>query len=317
MIIPKIAFLFPGQGSQTVGMCRALAAQDPDAKAIFEEADRIMPGLSARCFDGPADELNRTEWTQPALLTAGVAVWQTLQRRGLRPDVVAGHSLGEYSALVAAGALPFETALRLVRQRARFMQEAVPQGQGLMAAVLGLDATTVEQVCKDAAHSSGKVVAPANLNGAGQIVIAGETAGVEAASALAKERGAKRVIVLPVSVPSHCQLMEPASRRLKDELDRAAWRDLSVPLITNVDAEPVRTASAARAALVRQLSNPVRWEASVSRMAADGVKYFVEVGPGRVLTGLVKRIVKEVTLLGVETPEEVEAAVGALPRPAA
>ncbi|MEW6325323.1 MAG: ACP S-malonyltransferase [Nitrospirota bacterium] len=307
--MPKIALLFPGQGSQAVGMCRALAERIPEAKTVFDEADRLLPGLSSRCFDGPAEELNRTEWTQPALLTAGVAVWQTLQRRGLRPDVAAGHSLGEYSALVAAGALTFEAALRLVRQRARFMQEAVPPGQGLMAAVLGLDGAAVAQVCKDAARSSGQVVTPANVNGAGQVVIAGLKAAVEAAMALAKARGARRVVVLPVSVPSHCPLMEPASLRLKTELDGVAWRELAVPVVTNVDAQPVRTAGAAKDALVRQLANPVQWEASVQRMADDGVNCFVEAGPGRVLTGLVKRIVKDATLLSVETPEEMEAAI--------
>ena len=314
MIMPTVAFLFPGQGSQAVGMCRPLAERFPEARAVFAEADRVIPGLSARCFDGPAEELNRTEWTQPALLTASTAVWQTLQRRGLRPDVVAGHSLGEYSALVAAGALSFEAALRLVRQRARFMQEAVPQGQGLMAAVLGLEESAVEALCREAAEATRGVVTPANLNGGGQIVIAGEKGAVEAAVALAKARGARRVVVLPVSVPSHSPLMEPASRRLRGELDRAEWRELSVPLVTNVDAEPVTTAAAARSALVRQLSNPVRWEASVRRMAADGARAFVEVGPGRVLSGLVKRIVQEVTLLAIETPEEVEAAVSALGR---
>jgi [acyl-carrier-protein] S-malonyltransferase len=307
-----VAFLFPGQGSQAVGMCRALAERYPEAMAVFEEADRVVAGLTARCFDGPAEELNRTEWTQPALLTAGVAVWETLQRRGLRPDVVAGHSLGEYSALVAAGALPFAAAVRLVRQRARFMQEAVPEGEGLMAAVIGLDEPTVEQLCRAAAD--GGVVAPANLNGGGQIVIAGGRAPVEAAVALAKERGAKRVVVLPVSVPSHCALMEPASRRLREELERVSWSDPAVAVVTNVDATPVRTAVEARSALIRQLSNPVRWEASVRRMAAEGVQTFIEVGPGRVLSGLVRRIVKEATLFSVQTPEEVEAVVGAAQR---
>ncbi|MBI3622305.1 MAG: ACP S-malonyltransferase [Nitrospirae bacterium] len=309
--MPKIAWLFPGQGSQTVGMCRALAEREPAAMAVFDEADRVLPGVKERCFSGPVEELNRTEWTQPALLTAGAAVWQTLHRRGLRADVVAGHSLGEYTALVAAGALPFDAALRLVRQRARFMQEAVPQGAGLMAAVLGLEEEAVRDVCRAAAESARGVVTPANLNGGGQIVIAGEKAAVEAAVALAKVRGARRVVMLPVSVPSHCPLMEPAGRRLQGELDAVAWRDLSVPLVTNVDAEPVRTADAAKSALVRQLANPVRWEASIRRMAADGVQCFIEVGPGRVLTGLVKRIAKDAQLLSVEQPEELDAAVQA------
>jgi len=311
MIMPKIAWLFPGQGSQTVGMCRALAEREPAAMAVFDEADRLLPGLKARCFSGPAEELNLTEWTQPALLTAGAAVWQTLHRRGLRPDLVAGHSLGEYTALVAAGALSFEAALRVVRQRALFMQDAVPQGLGLMAAVLGLEEEAVRRVCRAAAAATGSVVAPANLNGGGQIVIAGGKAAVEAAAGLAKQEGARRVVMLPVSVPSHCPLMEPAGRRLREELDRVTWHDLSVPLVTNVDAEPVRAAGAAKEALVRQLANPVRWEASILRMTADGVGMFVELGPGRVLTGLVKRIVKEARLLSVERPEEMDAVVQA------
>ena len=306
MIMPKIAWLFPGQGSQAVGMCRALAEAEPAAMAVFDEADRVLPGLKARCFSGPVEELNQTVWTQPALLTAGAAVWQTLHRRGLRPDVVAGHSLGEFTALVAAGALSLEAAVHMVRQRAQFMQEAVPQGRGLMAAVLGLDEEAVQRVCRAAADATQGVVAPANLNGGGQIVIAGEKSAVEAAAALAKTEGARRVVMLPVSVPSHCPLMEPASRRLRDELDRAEWRDLSVPLMTNVDAEPVRTAESAKSALIRQLANPVRWEASIRRMAADGVGVFIEVGPGRVLTGLVKRIVREAQLFSVEQPEELE-----------
>lgn len=296
-------------------MCRALAEREPVAMALFDEADRLLPGLRECCFSGPAEELNRTEWTQPALLTAGAAVWQTLHRRGLRPDLVAGHSLGEYTALVAAGALSFETAVRVVRQRALFMQEAVPQGRGLMAAVLGLDEEAVLRVCRAAAESSQGVVTPANLNGGGQIVIAGEKAAVEAAAELAKRAGARRVIMLPVSVPSHCPLMEPASRRLRDELDRVAWHELSVPVVTNVDAEPVRTSDDAKSALVRQLANPVQWEASIRRMIADGVGLFIEVGPGRVLTGLVKRIAKDARLLSVEEPDEVDEVVRACAGP--
>jgi [acyl-carrier-protein] S-malonyltransferase len=311
MIMPKIAWLFPGQGSQTVGMCRLLAEREPAAMALFDEADRLLPGLKERCFSGPVEELNRTEWTQPALLTAGTAVCQTLHRRGLRPDLMAGHSLGEYTALVAAGALSFEAALRVVRQRAIFMQESVPQGRGLMAAVLGLDEAAVQRVCRAASESSRGVVTPANLNGGGQIVIAGEKAAVEAAAELAKRAGARRVIMLPVSVPSHCPLMEPASRRLREELDRVAWHELSVPVVTNVDAEPVRTADAAKSALVRQLANPVQWEASIRRMTGDGVGLFIEVGPGRVLTGLVKRMAKDARLFSVEQPDEVDEVVQA------
>jgi [acyl-carrier-protein] S-malonyltransferase len=311
MIMPKIAWLFPGQGSQTVGMCRLLAEREPAAMVLFDEADRLLPGLKERCFSGPVEELNRTEWTQPALLTAGTAVCQTLHRRGLRPDLMAGHSLGEYTALVAAGALSFEAALRVVRQRAIFMQESVPQGRGLMAAVLGLDEAAVQRVCRAASESSRGVVTPANLNGGGQIVIAGEKAAVEAAAELAKRAGARRVIMLPVSVPSHCPLMEPASRRLREELDRVAWHELSVPVVTNVDAEPVRTADAAKSALVRQLANPVQWEASIRRMTGDGVGLFIEVGPGRVLTGLVKRMAKDARLFSVEQPDEVDEVVQA------
>ena len=297
-----IACLFPGQGSQAVGMGQALADAFPIAAATFAEADAALgESLSDLIFNGPAERLTLTENTQPAILTMSVAVWRVLHERGLSPAFVAGHSLGEYSAHVAAGTLAFADAVRLVRNRGRYMQEAVPVGQGAMAAILGLDEAGVTQACLDAAQ--GEVVSPANLNGPGQIVIAGSAAAVARASERAKALGAKRVIPLQVSAPFHCALMKPAEERLAPELRAAAAHDPRVPVVANVDAEPKRTAAAAIDALIRQVSSPVRWENVIQRLASEGVTRYVEVGPGKVLSGMVKKIAPGTTILNVEGPE--------------
>ncbi len=297
-----IACLFPGQGSQAVGMGQALADAFPIAAATFAEADAALgESLSDLIFNGPAERLTLTENTQPAILTMSVAVWRVLHERGLSPAFVAGHSLGEYSAHVAAGTLAFADAVRLVRNRGRYMQEAVPVGQGAMAAILGMDEAGVTQACLDAAQ--GEVVSPANLNGPGQIVIAGSAAAVARASERAKALGAKRVIPLQVSAPFHCALMKPAEERLAPELRAAAAHDPRVPVVANVDAEPKRTAAAAIDALIRQVSSPVRWENVIQRLASEGVTRYVEVGPGKVLSGMVKKIAPGTTILNVEGPE--------------
>ncbi|MCL4846501.1 MAG: ACP S-malonyltransferase [Acidobacteria bacterium] len=294
-----IAFVFPGQGSQKVGMGRALFDRDAVCRETFEEADAALgEPLSRLCFEGPEDQLVLTENTQPAILTVSVAACRLLLSRGLRPAFVAGHSLGEYSAHVAAGTVSFADALRIVRRRGRYMQEAVPVGAGAMAAVLGLDAERVAEACADAA--GGEVVSPANLNAPGQVVIAGSAAAVARAGERAKALGAKRVVPLPVSAPFHCALMAPAEARLAPELRALEARDPQVPVVANVDAEPKRDRAAALEALVAQVSRPVRWEDVVRRLASEGVRTYVEVGPGTVLTGLVRKIDREATVLSTE-----------------
>jgi [acyl-carrier-protein] S-malonyltransferase len=286
------AFIFPGQGSQYVGMGRALAQEHAVCRAVFAEADEALEEpLSRLCFEGPEDLLILTENTQPAILATSIAAYRLLVERGLRPDFVAGHSLGEYSAHVAAGTLAFADALRIVRRRGRYMQDAVPVGSGAMAAVLGLDAVRVAQACEEAAE--GEVVSPANLNMPGQVVIAGTKGAVERASARARALGAKRVMPLHVSAPFHCALMRPAEARLEPELRALPARDPRVPVIANVDATPKRTAAAAIDALVAQVSRPVRWEDVVRHLASEGVHTYVEVGPGHVLAGLVRKIDRE------------------------
>ncbi len=301
-----IAFVFPGQGSQTVGMGKALAEAFPICRETFEEADAAlgMP-LSATIFEGPADRLTLTEITQPAILTVSVAAWRLLESRGCRPAIVAGHSLGEYSAHVAAGTFSFADAVRTVHHRGRYMQEAVPVGTGAMAAILGGDEALVAQACVEAAD--GEVVSPANLNSPGQIVIAGATAAVARAGERAKALGAKRVIPLTVSAPFHCALMSPAQERLTPELRALATRDPRVPVVANVDAEPRYEAAASIEALIRQVSAPVRWEDSVRRLASEGVTAYVEVGPGTVLSGLIRKIAREATVLNLETPDQLAA----------
>ena len=304
------AFVFPGQGSQSVGMGRALADAFPEARATFDEADAALGWrLSDVIFEGPVERLTLTENTQPAILTMSVAAWRVLEARGFRPDIVAGHSLGEYSAHVAAGTLTFADAVRLVHHRGQYMQEAVPVGHGAMAAILGLDEDGVRAACDEAAQ--GEVVSPANLNAPGQIVIAGTAAAVARAGELAKARGAKRVIPLQVSAPFHCALMAPAEARLAPELQSVLAHDPRVPVVANVDAEPKVNAAAAIAALIRQVSSPVRWDATVRRLASDGVTAYGEVGPGTVLSGLIRKAARDAAVLNLDQPAGL-AAIAAL-----
>ena len=301
-----IAFIFPGQGAQKVGMGRALADAFPICRETFEEADAALGApLSQIIFDGPEDRLTLTENTQPAILAVSTAAARLLASRGLTPAFVAGHSLGEYSANVAAGTFAFADALRLVQRRGRYMQEAVPAGEGAMAAILGLDADAVAQACVEAAH--GEVVSAANLNGAGQVVIAGGRDAVARAGERARALGAKRVIPLAVSAPFHCALMKPAEDRLAPELRAIQAQAPRVPIVANVDAEPKRDARSAIEALVRQVSSPVRWEAVVRRLASEGVTTYVEVGPGTVLSGLVRKIHREATVVSFGSPDDLAA----------
>ena len=287
--MPKTAFLFPGQGSQKPGMGRELAENFPAARSVFEEADAALGfAISQLCFEGPEEDLKLTENTQPAILTCSVATLTVLREKGLEPDYVAGHSLGEYSALVAAGSLSFADAVRLVRRRGRYMQEAVPAGVGAMAAVMGLADGKLDEVCREAA--GGEVVSPANLNSPGQVVIAGHRGAVERAVELAKQAGARKAVLLQVSAPFHCALMQPAADRLAGDLDAVAMHDLRLPLVNNFCAQEISTASEAREGLKQQVANAVRWEESMRLLAARGVERFVEAGPGKVLTGLLRNI---------------------------
>lgn len=294
-----IAFVFPGQGAQKVGMGRVLAERFPESRAVFDAADAALgEPLSQLCFEGPDERLVLTENTQPAILAASIAAFARLTALGLSPAFVAGHSLGEYSANVAAGTLAFADALRIVRRRGQFMQEAVPVGAGAMAAILGLAADVVEQACREAAE--GDVVSPANVNGAGQVVIAGSAPAVARAGERAKSLGAKRVIPLNVSAPFHCALMLPAEARLAPELRALTVSDPRVPIVANVDAQPRLDGAGAVEALVAQVSRPVRWEAVVQCLASKGVRTYVEVGPGTVLSGLIRKIDREATVYSTE-----------------
>jgi [acyl-carrier-protein] S-malonyltransferase len=301
-----IAFIFPGQGSQKVGMGRALYDAYPVCRDTFQEADAALgEPLSRLCFDGPEEQLTLTENQQPAILTVSTAAGRLLESLGVQPAFVAGHSLGEYTANVAAGTFQFADAVRTVRRRGRYMQEAVPVGTGAMAAILGLDADKVAQACADAAQ--GDVVSPANINGAGQVVIAGAAAAVARAGEQAKALGARRVVPLQVSAPFHCAMMMPAQERLAPELRTLSTRTPRVPIVANVDAEPKRTASEAIEALVSQVSSPVRWEDVVRRLASEGVTTYVEVGPGTVLSGLVRKIHRDATVLSFGSPDDLAA----------
>jgi [acyl-carrier-protein] S-malonyltransferase len=294
----NIAFLFPGQGSQAVGMGKELAEKYPAARKTFEEADGALGyKLSQLCFEGPEDQLRLTEITQPAILTASVAVFRVLAEKGLRPGFVAGHSLGEYSAHVAAGTISFGDAVRTVRNRGKYMQEAVPVGVGAMAAILGMDLEKVTGVCNDAAQ--GDVCEPANINSAEQIVISGHKVAIERATKLASERGAKRAILLQVSAPFHCSLMKPAKDRLTADLGALTFQKPAVRVACNVDAALLDNADRSRDALVRQVTGAVKWEQSIRLLIAQGVQTFVEVGPGKVLCGLMRQIDRSKTALNV------------------
>ena len=285
----KTAFLFPGQGSQFAGMGKSLAGAFAAARLIFEEADQALGfPLSKLCFEGPDEDLKLTENTQPALLAVSVAAFRVLQEKGCRPDYVAGHSLGEYSALVAAGALRFADALQLVRKRGRYMQEAVPPGVGAMAALLKLPAGALDRILAEAAQ--GEVVSAANLNSPDQVVIAGHKGAVERAMELAKAAGARRAVLLPVSAPFHCALMKPAQQRMGRELETTAFRDLQCPLVNNWRAREIRAGAEARQGLYEQIPNPVRWLDTIRYLAAQGVERYIEAGAGAVLTGLMRNI---------------------------
>jgi [acyl-carrier-protein] S-malonyltransferase len=309
-----IAFVFPGQGAQKVGMGQSLAARFPVYRETFEEADAALgDSLSTLCFEGPEERLLLTENTQPAILAMSVAVCRLVESHGIRPVMAAGHSLGEYSAHVTAGTLSFADALRTVRRRGRYMQDAVPVGDGAMAAILGLDAAGVALACEQAeAALPGQVVTPANLNAPGQVVIAGHAAAVARAGEFAKALGAKRAIGLAVSAPFHCPLMKPAEARLAPELRALDVHAPRVPVVANVDAEPKREARAAIEALIQQVSMPVRWEDVVRRLVREGARTFVELGPGSVLAGLIKKIDRSVTVMSVDDPDSLASALSVL-----
>jgi len=297
----ETCFVFPGQGSQYVGMGRDMYERYEEAKRVFDRASEVLGyDVASLCFNGPEEELNRTVRTQPCILTVSIAIYRVIEKIGVRPSVVAGHSLGEYSALVAAGVLDLDNALFLTEKRGQFMQEASPEGKGLMAAILGLKRREVDDICLSV--KSGYVV-PANYNCPGQIVIAGEKKAVEEAIALAREAGAKRAITLSVSVPSHCALMAEASKRLASLLDEIEFRNPSVPIVNNADALFLYNRDSIKSSLIRQLNSPLLWEDSIKAVINSGINTFIEVGPGKVLSGLIKRIDPEARVYNVEDEE--------------
>jgi [acyl-carrier-protein] S-malonyltransferase len=307
----KIGVVFPGQGSQSVGMGKALYDAYPSLKAVYDEASSVLGyDVAELCFAGPAERLNLTEFTQPALLVSSIAAWRLLEPVGIKPLAAAGHSLGEYSALVAVGGVAFRDAVGLVQKRGRYMSEAVAPGTGLVAALLGLSADVVKDVCR-AASSTG-VVAAANFNSPGQVVIAGEKVAVERAIELAKGQGCKKAIPLPVSVPVHTPLMQQAADRLAKDLGAVRWSDLKAPLVNNAEAKAISLAGEIQASLIRQLPSSVLWEDTVQTMGNMGVTTFVEVGPGTVLTGLIKRILPGVSILNVNDPKSFDATIKAV-----
>lgn len=307
MSLPQIAFLFPGQGAQTVGMGKELAQLYPVANHTFHEADEALGfSISQLCFEGPEERLKMTEITQPALLTVSTAACRVLQEKGIVPQFVAGHSLGEYSAHVAAATLSFPDALRAVHNRGKYMQEAMPAGQGAMAAILGFRLQQLQKACDDAAQ--GEVVSPANINSPDQIVISGHTGAVERAAELARQRGAKRAVMLQVSAPFHCALMKPAQDRLAEDLQRLRFSDPEVPVVANFDAEAKTSAEPSRRALVFQVTGAVRWLECVQKLTGMGATTFIEVGAGKVLTGLMRQIDRSQTALNVGDEESLQKA---------
>lgn len=310
-MMQKIGLVFPGQGSQSVGMGKALYDAHPSLKAVYDEASSVLGyDVAELCFAGPTERLNLTEFTQPALLVSSIAAWRLLEPAEIKPIAAAGHSLGEYSALVAVRGVTFRDAVGLVQKRGRYMSEAVTPGTGLVAALLGLSAEVVKEVCR--AASSVGVVAAANFNSPGQVVIAGEKAAVERAIVLAKEQGCKKAIPLPVSVPVHTPLMQQAADRLAKDLGAVRWSDLSAPLVNNAEAKAISRAGEIQASLIRQLPSSVLWEDTVRAMGKMGVMTFVEVGPGTVLTGLIRRILPDANVLNVNDPKSLETTLRAV-----
>jgi len=301
----KIAFIFPGQGSQYVGMGKDIYESEEIAAEVFEKANEVLNfSLSNLCFRGPEEELTLTANVQPAILTVSYALLKLIERKGIEASLVAGHSLGEYTALVCSGSITFEEALKIVRKRGQYMQEAVPFGQGAMAAIIGLSPNKVEEICKKVANN--KVVEPANYNSQDQVVISGEKNAVEEASELARQEGAKRIIPLKVSAPFHCSLMKPAEVKLKNDLERLVFNDLKIPLVNNVDAQIIFKGIEAKNYLIRQITSPVRWYHIILKMLQEGVDTFIEIGPGKVLSGLIKRIESNCNVFNVQDLKTLE-----------